>query len=231
MLSEKTGAVQAVPKPALNGVFGVLLAIYFMTGPIPPVFFIVNSFTNHPHYNWDPQLPVLKAEKALQSRFPEFYTYLKNIEEKGAIIESPYPFSAWYHLYQRCHKRRVMIGHLPESLISGMTRIQDEGIRFRHFIDIFNPQAVKKSGASFIIIHKDMYKERQHLEREINKIISPGPVQKYSSEKQADFDRRRDQLFWAPAREQAARAVKALPPLYGPAVFEDKYIQVFKVGK
>lgn len=218
-----------VPKAVANGICIIFFAGYFLTGPVPPVFFIKNNFTNHPHYNWDPALPVLKAEEALQSQFPDFYSILKNADGTECVIESPYPFSAWYHLYQRYHQRRVKIGHMPESLVAGATRIQDERIQFHLFVNIFNPRAVKKTGASFIIVHKDVHAERMHLEKRIRRLLTQGEAQVYPQRKQEEYLRRRDQLFWEPARKQAERAIKTLPGLYGPAVFEDKFIKVYKV--
>lgn len=216
-------------KTAANVIAGIFLAVYFSTGPVPPVFLPVNNFTNHPHFNWDPALPVIKAEEKLHSKFSEFYSVLKNREENVSIIECPYPFTAWYHLYQLHHQRRVKIGHLPESLVAGAGQIQDDHIHFHHFINIFDRREVKKSGTSFIIIHKDVYAERTVLEADIRSMISRGIRKKDSPQKQKEYAQNRNRLFWRPARKQALRAMKTLPGLYGPPVFEDKYIQVFKV--
>jgi hypothetical protein len=131
----------------------------------------------------------LDWEKPYQSQFcqefritekdvPEFYLRVADDEAVRAIVEYPMPIEDHYNIhyyYQHFHKKRVYVGYaLGEpnypTVASGTpvepigVYLQDmdgrqQNVHFTNLIDIGNPAAIRRSGATYFVVHKDYFAE------------------------------------------------------------------------
>ncbi len=119
-----------------------------------------------------------------RDEIPEFYKRLANDPKAKSIIEYPFDFADHSNLcyfYQIYHRKQVMAGYCSdaqrlemtstpamaerihrEQLLLAYTRPEfyfsdaaaKENTRFRTLIDIADDQALRRSGADFIVLHK-----------------------------------------------------------------------------
>ncbi len=115
---------------------------------------------------------------------PAFYRWLSEQPGKFAIIEYPMDICGdfnLYYYYQHFHKKRVMVGYITEPDIQGygvpegksvssvtpgryidkvLSSVSDKSrLKFRNMVDMMNVNAVRKSGAGYIILHKYLFAE------------------------------------------------------------------------
>jgi hypothetical protein len=110
-------------------------------------------------------------------RFPPFYRRLAADDDCGAVIEYPLPIgdmNSPYFLYQTYHQKRVLGGyiHVPEARrpssrpgVVAANQIADEvfasvrdaaKLRFRNLVNLRDSEAVRASGACYLIVHTDL---------------------------------------------------------------------------
>jgi hypothetical protein len=111
---------------------------------------------------------------------PDFYLRLASDDAVRAIVEYPMPIEDHYNIhyyYQHFHGKRIYVGyvlgepHYPtlagqacppmepigDLLLDADGRQQD--VHFTNLIDIKNPAAIQRTGASYFVVHKNYFAE------------------------------------------------------------------------
>lgn len=214
--------------PPANPLLGALIIGIIASGPLPDVYRAPNNFTNHNEFQFEYRKNRLSdLSGPVLGKFPHFYLGLKNEATVAAIIEYPYLFRFWlhnYHLYQRYHGKRVLIGHNPASFLAHGAPVMHENIRLDNFVDIDDPGAIIRSQAAYLVIHKNLLDEALHASTGRN-----------DTERGVMAELRRNLEEYArecgqPAQRQAERAISAMKRLGKEPHFEDEWITVFKIG-
>lgn len=209
----------------------MLLAAFFialyLTGPLPGIYKAPNNFTNHPEYQYSYHMKPFEFGDEQIRRFPAFYSELSESGEGGPIIETPL-LSRWsltnFHLYQRLHGRKVLIGHTGKSYIAQKGPLMHENVRFKNFISLENTAALRKSKAAYVVVHKDLLREHLHVRggfpllRPHVKILSD------------NFDYY-DTLLGVHARQRAKDAIPGLARISEGLYYEDEWVMVFKMRR
>jgi hypothetical protein len=146
-------------------------------------------------------------------------------DHDAVIIETPL-MGMWYlqnyHLYQRYHKKTVLVGHGPLSFLTPPRQLMHQDIDLNSFVNIFQADEIQESRAKYIVVHIDPMEECYHI-----KNAYPG----YNRFLER-IDGSRDWLTSAhgvPAREEAKKMVKMLRRTVGTPFYEDRWISVFKL--
>ncbi len=160
---------------------------------------------------------------------PGFYKWLANEPNAGTIIEYPMVFGDGQNFYyQHFHKKKIIAGYSTAlqiensespGFIHGMmyadhvfSKVSDKSrLKFRNMIDVMDIETVKKSGAAYIVLHKNLSLEMSPERHFLFKISS----------------------------HLAGKACEAYPLIgnldktyrnfFGSPFFEDYYIIVFKI--
>ncbi len=214
-------------QPILNAAPAILLVALFGTGPLPRVYASPNNFTNHSvfqeSYNrlsWAHSYNANLAEYPVLVRtedIPDFYPQLAN-ESKIKIIEYPMSFVDVfnpYYYYQHVHRQTVLIGYVPRTIVSqgsiviwvdqALGLVQESNkLHFRNMVDLEDLDAVRSSGAKYIILHPNLLPEPW------------AELSGYSHQ---------GQPFGA------AALTESLIKAFGSPIVSDKNITVFELGK
>ncbi|GAI43856.1 unnamed protein product, partial [marine sediment metagenome] len=201
--------------------------VLFLMGPTMNDLSFENNFLNHNDYQYDYRYRLNRITENQLEFFPEFYIDLKN-ENCESIIEIPYSFVWWfnnYHIYQKFHEKRVLIGYNSGSLhpqSSPIIPIMHQTISFKNFVNISNERAVKKSKASYIVVHKDILNEVIYFRESFNDHFNVGKSIKTSKNIT-------QKIFIELQNKEAKESIKSLQPRLGDPIYEDKWITVFKI--
>jgi len=196
-------------------------------GPIPYTYLVANDFTNHRDYQFEYRQSRMKTvETKSEVLFPKFYNLLAADSEAKVVIEFPL-ITSWslipYHYYQRLHHKRVLVGRDEVSYIAQGFPVRDDRLRLRNFVLLENPEMIRNSGASFVIVHTD-------LRSEMTRIFSVFPELDWFVRAALQNPKHQYQnWYFKPADEMARRAISYLEISLGPAVYQDAYITVFRI--
>jgi hypothetical protein len=208
-----------------GSVVAVSLLVWFMAGPIPTTLGPKNGFPTHDDFQYDYRQPRLRAAEGSHKRLSRFYVELAREQDTAPLVEAPQVVwwsATIYHLYQRLHQRRVLIGHLPETLLVNQ-RVAHDGLRLRNWVDIADLAEVRASGARYVVIHKDLAREVATVRYAFAHGDQDLPASSGSL-------RVLEQRFGARARAFAARAVDLYRRRVGSPVYEDDWVAVFDVS-
>jgi hypothetical protein len=120
-----------------------------------------------------------RGEPAAPLQVPAFYETLARIGGDRAIIEYPLPVGDRFlpfHVYQRLHGRRVLGGYLARGLSAHLQvapgvafanwpvdfvlgEVEPARLHLKSFVDIEDRDAMRRSGARFLVIHYDLAAE------------------------------------------------------------------------
>lgn len=119
-----------------------------------------------------------------------------------------------------------MIGHNDHSFIADSNPIMHTNIRFNNFINIENYEEVKKSNATYIVVHKDLFIEACYIADNLTK----GFIDlKQIAEKIQNNDRYTRTVIPA-SRRQGKHSIEYLKNKIGDVFYEDELIVVFKLN-
>lgn len=203
----------------------VILIAAFFAGPLPSIYKFPNSFTNHNDYQLHYAHPAMEASDSQSALFPGFYEELRNIDGDIIIIETPF-IVAWrlnnYHIYQKHHGKRVKIGHTDSSFLSHGAPVMHENLRLANFVNVCNGKDLQKSGAEFVVIHKDLLNELLHVR-------SAYPVfEDYTKTIRAHWDHH-EGTRGIPTRQQSEKLITQFKVFFGRPYYNDRWIAVFRI--
>lgn len=206
--------------------FMLFFLILLLSGPIMNIYGSQNNFTNHDDFEYGYKHRWFKVKKESLNLLSDFYVSLKNVQKKITIIETPYVLwwsGNFYHLYQKIHKKRVMIGH-PKSTYVFPFPIMEKNIQLKNFVNIQDWRSVVKTGAEYLVIHKNIAKECLY----VNHIFKHGtiPNDRIPNESEHVFERRYGVL----SRKYANSFINAYRNFLGVPYYEDEWITVFSIG-
>ncbi len=95
-----------------------------------------------------------------------------------------------YYYYQHFHRKRVVIGYTSRLLIPAEVRrlyaygdepidvllsrlIDPEKLKFRNMVPLLNLTRVRDSGADRVIIHRNIFREMNPMEKELDPVYPP----------------------------------------------------------
>jgi hypothetical protein len=197
--------------PRTASVLGpVLAALLVWLGPLPRTHRHPNAWTNHPAFQYSYTTPPCDPGFVP----PPFYARLAG-EPKGSerLVEAPWLFAApgnLFHCDQSVHHQEMRIGFVGGVFdgagTSGLPRpgelpirAQPRRYRFRSFVHLDNPQDVRSSGATLVILHKMIEKEMTSAATASGLGIEPW-LERYRA-------------------------------TFGPPVYEDDWMAVFRVAR
>jgi hypothetical protein len=148
-----------------------LAALLVWLGPLPRTHRHPNAWTNHPAFQYSYTTPPCDPGFVP----PPFYERLAR-EPKGSqrLLEAPWLFAATGNNLFLCdqgvHRQEMRIGFVGGVFdgagTSGLPRpgelpilAQPRRYRFRSFVHLGNPQDVRSSGATLVVLHKTIEKE------------------------------------------------------------------------
>ena len=169
----------------LGGALLVIGSLLF-TSPLREIYKAPNNFTNHSafqeSYEFDGwQRPVLSRMSPESSvgrltNIPEFYRALP--EKTQCLIEYPMMLGDhfnFYYYYQHFHKKRIVAGYTGAVHLADQQKdcafgnyfidhvlgaVQNKsGIRFRNMVDILDQEAVRRTGADYLVVHRNLMNE------------------------------------------------------------------------
>jgi hypothetical protein len=202
---------------------GLLFGLLWQ-GPIRIAYRFPNGFTNHMDFQYNYLRSNTRIGVYPASDCPMFYSHLGKRCKACTIIEFPGVVS-WsynpYHIYQRLHESRVLLGYssLLFGPFFGYEPPTGRENRFRNIVDLSSVSDIYRSGAGFVIVHKNIYDEAMAVRQRVV------PTQR--------------QIGWQPPssiasiREKMQTYVlqvrKGLEENFGEPAFEDGRIAVYRV--
>ena len=212
-------------KYILHAIIVIMMLLLFIIGPLLVVYKYPNNFTNHVDFQCDYKHTLIKNADKIYGDIPRFYRELKNDDGTDKIIEAPF-LSMWiihnYHIYQIIHEKEVMIGHDNISYLSPPRIVMNKNINFECFVNIDTKQSIKKNGAEYIIVHKDVAMERDYL---IDKIIKKTQL----SDEVPSVVELIDPVYILYSKHHAKALIAKLNKMFGNHYYEDEWITVFRV--
>lgn len=207
-----------------NLIVALLLVFVFLNGPLPDAYGFPNDFTNHIDYQYKYVQTPGDMRGAHELTSWKFYLILGNQKNKGTVIEFPAVVSwTWniFHIYQRVHKNRVVIGYDSNHYgpFFGYDSIHNKHIEFTNFVDVSSAQPLVNSGADFIVLHKNIWKES-------------AAVGLHSPDNRRKMEKRLFDLSPSVRAEMAdyvSDAIANLGARFGVPFYEDEWIVVYKV--
>jgi hypothetical protein len=125
----------------------------------------LGTWYGHTDYHWDYRRWAVYKRASLELAPPDFYRQL-GPQAPGTIIEAPYVWEAPYNPlahYASFHHQNELFGMLHDLCVPG-ERIgevpRDRRFRFRRFVFLDNPAAVKASGARYLIFNRGIREHR-----------------------------------------------------------------------
>ena len=165
----------------LHSVFVALCLITCAAfGPWQAAYWMPNQWTGHSAYQADYDTDRDRLEAALvPSRVSEAYRALASLPPCSTIIvETPFPQSFEanpYTVLQHHHKQRVIAGlaaDLVPGTLPGLPRSGDR--RFpRWSVSLTDIAALKRAGASYVFVHKDLPREFPRLQFQLSTEARP----------------------------------------------------------
>jgi len=152
------------------GLAGALWMGLFLSGPLPAAYYRPNPFTNHydfqvaysgpsPGWKGSPTTPHRAYTREAPAPIPAFYRQLAAEPGEFGIVEAPAD-PRWqeipFHYYQRIHRKRVRVG-VTEGFIGARSHpvaLDDPRVRFRSFVDLRDPEALRGDDLRYLIFHK-----------------------------------------------------------------------------
>ncbi len=155
------------------------LVMLFTAGPLIRIYSPPNNFTNHSAFqesyeplNWQQSYTADIEDQYFtvqEKDMPSFYQQLAK-EPTTTIIEYPMSYVNQFNLYyyyQHFHKKEILIGYFARVDLSRRNYIiwVDESLsivnnvsrfRFRNMVNVENIEAIKRSEAKYIILHKNL---------------------------------------------------------------------------
>lgn len=225
-LVHRVASERRLIRGAVIGLLPVMVLALFFLGPLPRLYRYPNNFTNHDDFqtSYD-QARLIRAESRADLR-SDFYGRLSGNTRVRAIIE--YPFvTGWpgnpYHIYQRGHGKRVLVGRDERTYVVQRFPVMHADLHLANSIDVTNVEALRDSGASYVLVHKDLLSELRRLWQD-------NPERSAALEAVArDPEHINQRWYYQPARESAARILPVLGRLLGPPVYEDEWLAAFEV--
>lgn len=227
-LIDGIGPGKITARRAAWGLLPVFMAVLFFLGPLPWIYRYPNNFTNHNDFQAGYDRSRLTHLEARNDLWPVFYDRLCSDPKIETVIEYPL-VTPWnnnpYHAYQRRHRKRVLAGRDDQTFIVQLMPIMHPKLRLTNSVDLTDFEAIKRSRASYILVHKDLLAELLHLWKydklrtDALKTIArdPGHINQI--------------WYYHPARESAARILPVLHEFFGPPVYEDEWIAAFKIDE
>lgn len=235
---------------AASAVFAAALYTLYSAGPLPRIHGRVNSFTGHSVWQenyapWPETHPresdYFRSYISYSDTIPRFYRDLGALEGSSPIIEYPRMIPDHFNLayfYQLTHHHPVLIGVDPNS--AGLKIAFHEGkIRFRNLLNLFDPLSVRRGGATYIVVHKDLDRVIHFHEK------FPAEIRETYERYRRIIDRNRYPARIAPeqelgvavyddfvaekTRERTPGVIHYLRDQYGQPFYEDDLIVVFSV--
>lgn len=221
-INQKISKIKITPIP----IFMLFFLILLLSGPIMNIYGSQNNFTNHDDFEYGYKHQWFKAKKESLDLLSNFYVSLKNVQKNITIIETPYVLwwsGNFYHLYQKIHKKRVMIGH-PKSTYVFPLPIMEKNIQLKNFVNIQDWRSIVKTGAEYLVIHKNIAKECLY----VSHIFKHGTIPNDKSPNKGEhvFERR----YGALSRKYANSFINAYRNFLGAPYYEDEWITVFSIG-
>lgn len=216
-----------------TGTLLLLLAGWVGQGPLWQTYGVRNSFAGHDDFQYDYRRARRTGRSGagptgtLPARYvPAFYRSLREAPADTRIIE--YPQVLWwsgtfYHHYQRIHRKRVLLGHPRDSYLI-THRVLHPALRLRNSVDVFDPAAVRASGAAYLVVHKNPPAELAYLRL----VLETGTDQGF-----ADLDPARDEnerRFGPTSRRAARELIEFYRERQGDPFYEDRWIAVFRLS-
>jgi hypothetical protein len=170
----------------ISAILLLLGGVLSFTSPLKETYKAPNSFTNHSAFQessrfqgWkQPYLSTFVPEWAnyREVKMPAFYSALpSNVQ---SLIEYPMPLSDhcnYYYFYQHYHGKRIIAGYSydvpfephPKDCVDNyylinhvLREVEDDSqIHFRNMVNIFDPEAVRKTEAEYLIVHRNVLDE------------------------------------------------------------------------
>jgi hypothetical protein len=213
-----------------NFIAAVFVLALFICGPVSRTYARPNNFTNHFAFqgsyrpiNWEQSYPsgISPSYIMKKDNLPGFYHWLSEQRDVTAVIEYPMMLGNHFNLYyyyQHFHGKRVIAGYwtrlkgedvLSDDFAYGdfyidhiLFKASDKKmLKFGNMVDLMDVRAIEKSGAQYIILHKNLMSE----------MFPDNPRDNDHTYDVAVFLSRYYREFW------------------GPPVFEDEKIVVFNV--
>ena len=216
-------------KTKLANAFSYLILLWFLLlaflkGPVTDAYSFPNDFTNHKDFQYNYLDRALNRAGVREKLYPDFYLDLKNQVRNMTLIEYPAIISwTWniFHVYQSFHHNRVLVGYDSGVFgpFFGYDTFNNKNIKFRNFIDISNPRLLLNSGADFVILHKNIWKECVAVG-----LYSPAKRHKMESRLTILSASNRKGL-----QKYVARVNTHLEKVLGEPFYEDDWITVYKI--
>ena len=225
-LIDRVGSHNGIGRRAVLGLLPVAMAALFLAGPLPRIFRYPNNFTNHNDFQTTYDRAPLARVEGRSDLAPAFYDGLSQDPQVQVVIEYPFVMS-WtgnpYHIYQRRHGKKVLVGRDGQTVVVQRYPIMHPGLHLANAVDLTNLEAIRRSEASYVLVHKDLLAELVRLWTE-------DAERRTAWEAVArDAQNINQRWYFRPARESAARILPVLARLLGPPVYEDGWMAVFKV--
>jgi len=211
----------------------LFIGTLFSFSPFFHIYQFPNNFTNHAAFNESFKTPdwkrsynseVFHGYNMKKDQISGFYFNLANQNNSTAIVEYPMFIGDHfnlYYFYQHYHGKKIIAGYIPTLKVREfffgdflygdmytdyiLSRVgKKEAYRFRNMVDMLDVDTLKSSGATFVVLHKNLYNEMfSHLKDE------------------------------NPHHQMPYRPVFHLNQIYleefGPPSYEDNHITVFKI--
>ncbi len=151
---------------------GVLSAAYLYATPAIAQVATLGPWYGHLDYHWDYRYRWMVAKRNAQFAPPDFYLKLARMAPGSApVIEAPFIWEAPYNslaIYATYHRQREMFGMIHDLCLDG-PRIgeippHDPRLRFRLFVFLDDVAGVKKTGARYLLLNRDLPYGRQFPE-------------------------------------------------------------------
>ena len=205
----------------------LLLVLLLAASPLWSIYGGRNSFANHDDFQYQYRHDSLNPAGGALAHLPAFYSQLRDDSEAQAIIE--FPQVVWwsgtlYHRYQRIHDKRVLMGHPRQSYLIH-AGVMHPDIRLQNSVDVQDREALRRSGARFIVIHKDIANESHYLKYVFRHgtdqgFVRPDPAKNTFEQRYGQSNR----MF-------SSWLISAYRATAGAPSYEDEWIAVFAIDR
>ena len=160
-------------------IVAVLLALFFIAGPLPQIYVSPNDFTSHPAFQgsyapltWESSEPQQmwrhSGPAVRKDELSKFYFELSRQPDIQTILEYPYDiccFNDRQYYYQHFHGKRVMVGYADPRFISwGYDNISQDDLR----------QGLMPVGCSLDLLAAGIAADKAHFRNALNILDAEG---------------------------------------------------------